>query len=310
MVLRVAALAEALPAGAGERQRGRVEEHHREFAEQVAPAREQLLLDAVLDRARGERGGAALLLGGEFLAEPSHGAVEVVEAQAVHTGDVVVGEPRLAGPVRARDHDPVQHGGEDGALDRELEAASGQEILDDGAAAGLLPQPPEQKGRAGPIRNERRSMMFPLVVRAPHASLLPYRPKRNLGSLQHPPNLHCRPRSTSCGRNTVRLPRFRGSPALCVDQAATCAVPVDGLDVAPRHGTKKVHPSSHGGRRSRSKGWSIPSLSRCPRNVRENLSGHLSHKSQRCPRSRVNPSSGSFQPPPGTLGVRASTGPA
>ena len=103
----------------------------------------------------------------------------------------------------------------------------------------------------------------------------------------------------------MRLPRFRGSPALCVDQAATCAVPVDGLDVAPRHGTKKVHPSSHGGRRSRSKGWSIRRCLAVHAMCRENLSGHLSHKSQRCPRSRVNPSSGSFQPPPGTLGIRA-----
>ena len=145
-------------------------------------------------------------------------------------------------------------------------------------------------------------MMFPLVVRAPHASLLPCRPKRNLGSLQHPPNLHCRPRSTSCGRNTVRLPRFRGSPALCVDQAATCVVPVDGLDVAPRHGTKKVHPSSHGGRRSRSKGWSIRRCLAVHAMCGETLPGHLSHKSQRCPRSRVNPILGPSNRPPVPLG--------
>jgi hypothetical protein len=54
----------------------------------------------------------------------------------------------LAGPIRAGHHDPVQHGGEDGPLDRELEAAPGEEILDHGAAAGLLPQPPEQQGGA------------------------------------------------------------------------------------------------------------------------------------------------------------------
>src|SRR5829696_4601047 len=52
----------------------------------------------------------------------------------------------LAGPVRAGDHDPVQHGGEDGPLDRKLEAPPGKEILDDRAAAGLVPQPPEQQG--------------------------------------------------------------------------------------------------------------------------------------------------------------------
>ena len=48
----------------------------------------------------------------------------------------------------------MQHGGEDGALDRELEAASGQEILDDRAAAGLLPQPPEQERRADALAGE------------------------------------------------------------------------------------------------------------------------------------------------------------
>src|SRR4051795_10896314 len=51
----------------------------------------------------------------------------------------------LTGPVRAGDHDPVQHGGEDGPLDRKLEAAPGEEILDDRTAPGLLPQPPEQQ---------------------------------------------------------------------------------------------------------------------------------------------------------------------
>src|SRR3954469_7829745 len=145
VVLRVAALAEALPARAGERQRGRVEEHHREFAEQVTPARKQVLLDAVLDGARGKRGRAALLVGWQLLAEPGHGAVELVQPEPVRARDVVVGEPLLAGPVRARDHDPVQHGGEHGALEGELEGAPAQQILDDGATAGLFPQPAEQE---------------------------------------------------------------------------------------------------------------------------------------------------------------------
>jgi hypothetical protein len=56
---------------------------------------------------------------------------------------VIVGHPRLAGPVRAGDHNPVQDGGEDGPLDRELEGAPGQEILDDRTTAGLLLQSPE-----------------------------------------------------------------------------------------------------------------------------------------------------------------------
>jgi hypothetical protein len=42
----------------------------------------------------------------------------------------------------------VQHGGEDGPLDRKREAAPGEEVLHHCAAAGLLPQAPEQQGRA------------------------------------------------------------------------------------------------------------------------------------------------------------------
>jgi len=42
----------------------------------------------------------------------------------------------------------VQHGSENGALDRKLEGASGEEILDDRAAPRLLPQAPKQQGGA------------------------------------------------------------------------------------------------------------------------------------------------------------------
>src|SRR4051812_5649294 len=64
----------------------------------------------------------------------------------------------LAGPVRAGDQDPMQHGGEDRPLDRELEAPPGEEILEDRAAAGLLPQPPEQQGRADALAGEPRGV--------------------------------------------------------------------------------------------------------------------------------------------------------
>ena len=154
VILGIAPLAQARAAGADEAQRGGVHEHHRELAEQVPPGCEQLLLDQVLDRARGERRGAGLLLGRQFLAEPGHGAVEVMQRQPVHAGDGVVGHPLLAGAVRAGDHEPVQHGGEDRALDGELEQALGQQRLDHRLAAGLLPQPPEQQRRADALAGE------------------------------------------------------------------------------------------------------------------------------------------------------------
>src|SRR5215207_10201132 len=99
VVLGVAPLAQGLPAHAGKRQRGRVHEHHREFAEQVALSLEQALLNQVLDRAGGKGCSAVLLVRGQFLTEPGHSAVEMMEGQAVHVGDVIVGQPLLAGPV-------------------------------------------------------------------------------------------------------------------------------------------------------------------------------------------------------------------
>ncbi len=99
MILGVAPFAQGFPARAGERQRGRPHEHDREFAEQLAPPLEQALLDEVLDRTRGKGRRTALLACGQFLAQPSHGAVEVMEGQPVHAGEVIVGQPLLAGPV-------------------------------------------------------------------------------------------------------------------------------------------------------------------------------------------------------------------
>ncbi len=99
MILGVAPFAQGFPARAGERQRGRPHEHDREFAEQLAPPLEQALLDEVLDRARGKGPRAGLLIGRELLAQPGHGAIEVMEGQPVHAGEVIVGHPLLAGPV-------------------------------------------------------------------------------------------------------------------------------------------------------------------------------------------------------------------
>src|SRR4051794_1870086 len=81
-----------------------------------------------------------------------------MEPQPVQAGDVIVAQPLLTGPVRAGDHDPVQHGGEDSALDRKLEAPPGEEILEDRAAASLLPQPPEQQRRADALAGEPRGV--------------------------------------------------------------------------------------------------------------------------------------------------------
>jgi hypothetical protein len=103
-------------------------------------------LDEILDTARCQR--AAALLGlGQFLAEPGHGAVEMTQLKIGDAVDTVVVAPLLAGPVGTGDHQPVQHGEEDGALDRKGELTLGQQAIQDLAASGLAPQALEQQRR-------------------------------------------------------------------------------------------------------------------------------------------------------------------
>src|SRR3954447_22611916 len=148
MVLAEAPLANLLATFALEIDRGGVEEDQLQAAEEVTPVIEHALLDPVLDAAGCERRLALLLVLWQFLSEPGHGPVEVVELEVVATLDLVVLPPLVGGPVTARGEEAMQDGEEDGPLDVELEAASGQELLDDVAAAGLLPEPLEDQGRS------------------------------------------------------------------------------------------------------------------------------------------------------------------
>jgi hypothetical protein len=99
---------------------------------------------------------------GWILPEPSHGAVEVVQRQAVHTRDGVVLDPPLAGPVGTGDEEPVQYGGEYRTLDLKLEAAVGEQLLDHRPAAGLLPQSLEQQGAADATGGQAQPLGIPL----------------------------------------------------------------------------------------------------------------------------------------------------
>ena len=78
MVLALAVLAEGVATVSGEEQRGGVEEHQVERAEQVAASSEQLLLDEVFDAPR--RGGIGLAFT-ERLAEPAHRAVQMLQLE-------------------------------------------------------------------------------------------------------------------------------------------------------------------------------------------------------------------------------------
>lgn len=69
-----------------------------------------------------------------------------MQVDLVHATDGIGGPPLFRGAVRTRIHDPMQHSQEDGALDRKLEPAIGQQVLDHRAAGAVPPEPLEQQG--------------------------------------------------------------------------------------------------------------------------------------------------------------------
>ena len=139
--------AKRLSARAMERQRRGIHEHQRQVAEQVAAASEQTLLDVVLHTARHQTALAGRL---QFLAQPRHRPIEMVQPQALDPGDGVVVHPFLARPVRARHEQPVQHAHEHRPLDREAEPAAVHKLLHRIAEAQPVPQTPEQQRTADP----------------------------------------------------------------------------------------------------------------------------------------------------------------
>ena len=138
IVLAVAELAQRLSACTLEVQRRRIEEGDRHVAEQLLPMAVKRLLDGV-------RRGAAFL---DVFAEPGHGPVGVVQRQVFGAGNPKAVVPPAGMAVRARHHQPMQHREIDRPLHVEAEASTGQEAVDDFAAAGLAPQPAEHQVRA------------------------------------------------------------------------------------------------------------------------------------------------------------------
>jgi len=106
MVLGLTAAAQCLAARAMEVERGGVEEHHREIAEHIALTLEQSLLDPILGPPQGARGVASI---GELLPQPGHRPVEMMQVHILRPVDAIGLHPVLAGAVRARDYEPVQH---------------------------------------------------------------------------------------------------------------------------------------------------------------------------------------------------------
>src|SRR5499427_10522905 len=101
MILAISVAAERLPARALEVQTGRIHEHQVEASEQVAPMREQTLLDYILEAARRERRSTVLLLCRQLLTKPGHRPIEMVQIERFDVGDGIVFTPAIRRPVRA-----------------------------------------------------------------------------------------------------------------------------------------------------------------------------------------------------------------
>jgi hypothetical protein len=136
-------------------QRGGVVEHDAEIVEQMAPSGKQRLLDQVLGGACCEPSAALI---GKVLAEPRHGAVEMVQIEFLRAGDRIGVAPARGGAIRARVDEAMQHGQEDRPLQRKTEAARGRERFDHGRTTGLLPEPFEDQRRAEASRGENLSL--------------------------------------------------------------------------------------------------------------------------------------------------------
>src|ERR1035437_6000630 len=146
MILGIAAPAERLPAGTLKIETGRVHEHEIELAEQVASAPGQAVFDDVLEAARCKRGAVILFARRQLLTEPGHRPVEMMQVEPLDAVDPVILSPPIGRPVRTTGAQAMQHGEEDGAFERKPMLALPGELLDDGPASGLLPQPFEHQG--------------------------------------------------------------------------------------------------------------------------------------------------------------------
>ena len=78
-----------------------------------------------------------------FFAEPGHGLVSLFQGQRLGVRDAQPLVPVRRVAVGARDHQSVQHGQVDGALDVEAELPFAQQTAQHIATPGLPPQPAE-----------------------------------------------------------------------------------------------------------------------------------------------------------------------
>src|SRR6266436_6765499 len=89
-----------------------------------------------------------LLVVGQDLTEPAHGAIEMMQFELVDTLQNIVVLPTFGGAIAARIEQAVQDGHEHGAFDGELETPTTEQVANNGLATGLLPEFFKNEGRA------------------------------------------------------------------------------------------------------------------------------------------------------------------
>jgi len=94
----------------------------------------------------------------QFFPEPSHGAVEVLQLQALRAGDDVAAFPGQGGAITAGITEAVQDGEEDGAFNGKLETAALEQLVNDRLTAGVAPQALEDEGRPEATGADDRSL--------------------------------------------------------------------------------------------------------------------------------------------------------
>jgi hypothetical protein len=112
---------QALSALAFEINRGRIEEHKLQAAEQILMCPEKVFFDQVLVAPGRKNRSACLIL--ELLTQKGHGPVEVMKFKVFGAFDCVIAAPPLTKAVGARNHQPVQQGQKQGPLDVEFKFA-------------------------------------------------------------------------------------------------------------------------------------------------------------------------------------------
>src|SRR5208283_5331703 len=124
------------------------------------------------------------LVFGQFLAEPRHRAVEMMQFDLVDALDAIILAPAVGGAVRAAADEAVQHSQERRALQRELVPAFARQALDHAPAARLLPHPLEGERRTDPARRNDRGLAA--VERVEHDGLVGEARARAQQALQLP----------------------------------------------------------------------------------------------------------------------------